>query len=615
VTFFICSNLFEKFYRWRLFAIEMPYINNTSLRIPYSRLRKNNSMQTGTRLNQADHAGVCPLCNTPLSTRNISQTHNQHAQIMVVCTSCGFSGQFIQRQSLSAQAHSSTSIDASVWIDPAVEAYLKGHVVEAEPQHTPTLVTPQKYPQPNPNTPVPPRASAQSPQKKTMKVRAQYPSDAPPFVENNDLTRVPTLPPPSMWEYETPDYAIESSLSSLSLIAHIPTRPATGALSGHLKHQASIDEIDTLPPQAGRSPSDIDKIKTLQPSSRQACRNIDEIDTLPSPGKLHHATIRSHTQEAQTHASISVAPGIVRTPEMDMLEHSQATLNSTGAEPASWTAGGALASTYAWRIAEHSHKRQGTNKFHLLDHLRWWLLQPGRIEFLLWLVGTIILISITFTLLFAMAVSMALITPGQQPGTSGSTNTPGTDNNLTSVSNAGLKLTLLDRQPLVIRQALHVHGQGFSAHGKVIFTNERNLPVLTQNRRSNILQVDGYGTFIAILYISSWTAGQHMLVVRDMLTKHTVQFPIILAADPFGKNATPTAISQQPGATATQNSGPGVLPTPISSTPVPPKPSPITTPPPKPTPTQPSITPTIPATPGSTPTSTPGTTPTASSTP
>jgi hypothetical protein len=187
-----------------------------------------------------------------------------------------------------------------------------------------------------------------------------------------------------------------------------------------------IDEIDALPPQAGRSPSDIDKIKTLQPSSRQACRNIDEIDTLPSPGKLHHATVRSHTQEAQTHASISVAPGVVRTPEMDMLEHSQARLNSTGAEPAPWTAGGAIASTYARRIAGHSHKRQGTNTFHLLDHLRWWLLQPGRIEFLLWLIGTIILISITFTLLFAMAVSMALITPGQQPGTSGSTNTPGT---------------------------------------------------------------------------------------------------------------------------------------------------------------------------------------------
>jgi hypothetical protein len=534
---------------------------------------------------------------------------------MVVCTSCGFSGQFIQCQSTGAQARSSTSTDVSVWIDPTVEAYLKGHIVEAEPQHIPAPVTPQKYSQSNPNTPVPPRTSAQSPQKKTMKVRPQYPSGSTPIVENNDFTRIPTLPPPSMWEYETPDYAIESSLSSLSLIAHIPTHPATGTPAEHLKHQASIDEIDTLPPQAGRFPRDIDKINTLPPPSQQACRNIDEIDTLPPPGKLRHATVRSHTQQSQTHTIISVAPRVVRTPEMDMLEHSQGTLNSTGAEPAPWTAGGAMASTYARRIAEHNHKRQGTNKFHLLDHLRWWLLQPGRIEFLLWLVGTIILISITFTLLFAMAVSMVLITPGQQPGTSGSINTPSTDNNLTSVSNAGLKLTLLDRQPLVIGQALHVRGQGFSAHGKVIFTNERNLPVPTQNKQSNILLIDGYGTFIAVLYISSWTAGHHMLVVRDMRTKHTVQFPIILAAYSFGKNATPTAISQQPGATATQNSGPGALPTPINSTPVPPKPSPIATPPPKPTPTQPSITPTAPATPGSTPTSTPGTTPTAGSTP
>jgi len=534
---------------------------------------------------------------------------------MVVCTFCGFSGQFIQRRSIGAQVRSSTSTDASVWIDPTVETYLKGHIVEAEPQHTPALVTHKKYSQPNPNTPVPPRASAQSPQQKMMKVRPQYSSSSTPTVENNDLTRIPTLPPPSMWEYVTPDYAIESSLSSLSLIAHIPTRPATDAPPGDLKNQASIDEIDTLPPQAGRFPSDIDKINTLPPPLQLACRDIDEIDTLPPPGKLHHATVRAHTQQAQNHTIISVAPRVVRTPEMNILEHNRGTLNSTGAEPKSWTAGGAMASTYARRIAERRHKRQATNKFHLLDHLRWWLLQPGHIEFLLWLVGTIILISVTFMLLFAMAVSMEFITPGQQPGTSGSINTPSIDTNLTSVSNGGLKLTLLDRQPLVIGQALHVRGQGFSAHGKVIFTNERNLPVLTQNRQSNILQVDGYGTFIAILYISSWTAGQHMLVVRDMLTKHTIQFPIILAADPFGKNATPTAISQQPGATATQNSSPGALPTPINSTPIPPKPSPVSTPPPKPTPTQPSITPTVPATPGSTPTSTPGTTPTAGSTP
>lgn len=572
-------------------------------------------MQTGTRLNQADHAGVCPLCNTPLSTRNISQAHNKHTQVIVVCTSCGFSGQLIQCQSTDAQARSSTSTDISVWIDPNVEAFLKGYIVEAEPQHIPAPVTHQKYSQSNPNTPVPPRASAQSPHKKTMKVRPQYPSGSTPIVENNDFTRIPTLPPPSMWEYETPDYAIESSLSSLSLIAHTPTHPATDTPSEHLKRQASIDEIDTLPPQTERFPRDIDKINTLVPQSQQTYRNIDEIDTLPPPGKLRHATVRSQTQQAQTHTIISVAPRVFRTPEMDLLEHSQGTLNSSGAEPASWTAGGAMASTYARRIAERSYKPKSTNKFHLLDHLRWWLLQPGRIEFLLWLVGTIILITITFTLLFAMAVSMVLITPDQQPVTSGSINTPSTDNSLTSVSNAGLKLTLLDRQPLVIGRALHVRGQGFSAHGKVIFTNERNLPVPIQNKQSNILQIDGYGTFIAVLSIASWTVGHHMLVVRDMLTKHTVQFPIILAEDSPGKNAIPTAVSQQPGATATQNSGPGALPTPINSTPVPPKPSPIATPPPKPTPTQPPITPTAPATPGSTPTSTPVTTPTAGGTP
>jgi hypothetical protein len=46
---------------------------------------------------------------------------------------------------------------------------------------------------------------------------------------------------------------------------------------------------------------------------------------------------------------------------------------------------------------------------HPIDHLRWWLLQPGRLEFLMWLVGTIFLIGVSILLCLLLLSSLGYL--------------------------------------------------------------------------------------------------------------------------------------------------------------------------------------------------------------
>src|SRR5262249_12125605 len=68
----------------------------------------------------------------------------------------------------------------------------------------------------------------------------------------------------------------------------------------------------------------------------------------------------------------------------------------------SWTTGRGAHSPLARRIISSRRAPMGhlasslwTSVFNPLDSLRWWLLIPGRLEFLLWFSGTILLMSVT----------------------------------------------------------------------------------------------------------------------------------------------------------------------------------------------------------------------------
>src|SRR5207248_5327030 len=100
---------------------------------------------------------------------------------------------------------------------------------------------------------------------------------------------------------------------------------------------------------------------------------------------------------------------------------------------ASWTTGRGAHSPLARRIA--SRRRIPMNRatsslwtsvFNPLDRLRWWLLVPGRLEFLLWFSGTVLLMGVTCIFLFICLVSAGWL------GGSGSSTLPATQQTVTT---------------------------------------------------------------------------------------------------------------------------------------------------------------------------------------
>lgn len=598
---------------------------------------------------QAAHSVMCPLCSTLLTIRDIAPQ-----QTIVMCPACGYSAPYIQRQhhvsEISPVQHQ--PVGSSVWIDPAVSAYLAGTLhgnVKAE--HSPSLLQAAPKTRPlNPPTPIPPRASAQRPN--AVKVRPKYSRThtLPLQQEEGDLSRVPTLPPPTMWQYESPHFEAESSLSSLSLVNETPTQPQP--LSAQLElpvpvdrpaiqspkpspHITDIDEIDTLPEQltqlspspmpeqlspAASRPVDIDQIDTQPRKHTQNTQHVidfDKIDTL-SPRIVASVAPRSSTSLVPTHPTPSSTP-------VRLTTSSTATSNMRAAsapteqavsivEPTSWTAGGFSQSPYARRIADRSKARKPKPTMQPIDHVRWWLLHPGRLEGLLWLGGTLLLITVTFALLIVSAISFSWMSPGTQSGTASSlTTTASVPTTIpTVITSHGLTLILENAQLLVPGQPIQLRGQGFSPHGHVTFTDEKSRPLIVQATQSNIVEADQHGMFAVALMTNTWAAGAHHIFVRDVMTGHLADLPIMLDAGPFGKKATATV---PPGVTPTVPTGSGqggFFPTPVNSTPAPITPTvSSSTPTPAPTQVKPTATPTK----GVTPTATPGTTPTVGTTP
>ena len=507
---------------------------------------------------------------------------------------------------------SSPSSGSSVWIDPSVSAFLGGNIVDAGlpiPQTGfpyPKKVSPSpielgpRKPQPNPITPIPP--SAQPPN--SVKVNPKYPLSHPRSMQEGDVTRMPTVPPPPMWQYESSTFDVENGLSARSLVVDAPT---------HSEPTFSPKPTRRLPLQ-----SDIDEIETISFSGHRGGINIRSLaaanHTPPPPlptGK----------------ALVPVSPLPVSTQGQSQVEQRRLKLASENTDPSSWTAGGVSASAYARRIAERERtkgrKPKPGNAFNPLDHLRWWLLHPGRLEFILWLGGTILLVSVTFVLLLVTALNFAQITPsfqiGQRGVLDGSNSSPGSSQSGTGkptvvTTPSGLTLILMDTGPLVPGQSIQLQGKGFSPQGTVTFSDENNQPLLILNSQSSSVQADNHGAFAVTVNNVSWAPGNHLVVVHDVATGRVVELPIVLAPGPFGKQgSTPLPGTPPLGLTPTptQNNGFGGVPTPVNFTPVVTPTRPVgSTPTPTPKPTQPPTpTPTMAVTP------TPGTTPTVGNTP
>jgi len=497
---------------------------------------------------------------------------------------------------------------SSVWIDPALSPYFTRktdeqiqsevsfleHPLQHPAQSAPLLPAraPQNQSDPNsarrrnPTTPIPPRASAQP--EGSITVRPRYSRASIHPAPESDIARMPTLPP-TMWEYESSDFQAGSSLSSLSLVVDAPTIPDAPGTPGR---ELTIEEIDTIPPcKARQHVLTIDEIDTIpERTAQQQGAGIGALDALPP-----------QTRSSLPNNALMVLPTIL---PMSPTSAPAASMALTDASP-SWTAGGEAQSKYAQRIAERKGGKgivwygsqdvsaitRGRSPFrHPADRVRWWLLRPGHIEFVLWIGGTILLMIVTVALLLATAVNLFWGVPGLAT----TALTQGANTTSISGSPAGntttMTLILNESSPLVAGQALRLRGQDFTPHAAITLTHDQGQPCQPDSTRA-----DAQGAFSVTLDDSTWTAGAHRIVAQDVSSGRTASLTIMLAPNPIGKNTatTPTANTPTPVG--------GVQSTPVNTNPSPtPTPKPTATSTPSPTPT-PGITPTVSPTAGTTP--------------
>ncbi|WP_201362222.1 hypothetical protein [Dictyobacter formicarum] len=173
---------------------------------------------------------------------------------------------------------------------------------------------------------IPARASAYP--ASIVKVRPRYPRWSA-ALEQEDITRIPTVPQSeTIWQFETPHYAAESSLTSLTLAVtdtNLIARPA------------------------------ISRTATIQ--QRKGAQQTRKRD--------YSIVARLHEHHV---ADIDTVPPLLSSP----LEQ----------------------------------RRPKAPFLHPIESIRWWLIQPGRLEFLIWLFGTILLIGLT--VLFILFVLSSL---------------------------------------------------------------------------------------------------------------------------------------------------------------------------------------------------------------
>ena len=481
---------------------------------------------------------------------------------------------------------------SSVWIDPAVSTYLQGDEIE---QSSPALSPPVE-----PASPIPQRASAH--RLRAVNVRPRYSYNRVQVSEESDLADVPTVPPPTTWQYESQAYMAESSLSNVSLIVDTPTQPQTPSPAVRAvpsmpetppQGMPRIEEMDTRPPVIAKSTIHGIVDSTLsEPQQVLAAQHMIPVPLRPVPLVTNAVSGRALAPLAP--AALPTVPTVPAVLPSQNRQHA-------GVELASWTAGDAAGSRYAQLVAARTGRQKGGTSFNLFDRLRWWLLHPGRFEFLLWLGGTILLMTVTCIVILMTAFSLQ----GNNTSTPSSSITSSPVNGPTS--SPGLSLVLTNTGSLVAGQPLHLHGQGFSANGHIAFVYDASKPFLNQEGQPVLAQSDARGAFVVTLNSPPWGAGQHRIVARDLATGHQATTSITVVAATKMTTATPAVTTPVVTATASQQ---GNNVPPVGQTPpvVPTSPTGIT---PTATPRPPTPTPTV----GITPTATVGTTPTVTVTP
>jgi hypothetical protein len=432
---------------------------------------------------------------------------------------------------------------SSVWVDPVVqrtmlEAYLPDEEQRMQQAHISGHQVQVRQLSPAPS-PIPPRASARISAARSglSKIR---PHTAPlPDIAHSDVTRMPTVPHSDVTRMPTVPQGPQvkkwqHETSSFAASSSLPALP--------LFHQDAV----ATPVQGAHAPT----------GARVTTGGlIDEIKTQPPMPQGNSGKLPSVT-------------GVYEVP---------------------WTAGVGANSRFARYLAS-AKKVRTTYMLNPTERIRWWLLYPGRIEFLLWFGGTLLLLTITCLFLFVSLLSMGWIDNHGAATTAGA-NAAGA-RAAQAVSAGGPRVVVLTASPLHPGQSVRLAGQGFSHNAPIMLTHDNN-----QVCEPAWIATDGNGAFTVTVLLGSgnaaWSVGSHAIRAYDTLGKHTVAITVILVKGAAGQAAPPSSAPVAPGpavtATAATNNGTGVVPsaTPTASiTPAVTPTSPVATPtPPKATPT------------------------------
>ncbi len=227
-----------------------------------------------------------------------------------------------------------------------------------------------------PSSPIPPRTSAHP--EAIAHVRSRPPlSDDPPSV--HDVTRLPTLPQNSVrsrfsaqevQRHELPVFSWgaiqEATPPSLAPQSHRldPVTPPPDLYRGHAQSTRPTAPLHILPELSPSARVSIDELNTLPPEAAALMRT----------GRVPHA--RSERSSREQHLA-----------RLDTVVSPTASSKDRTSRSAEAKPGAALFP--GW-----------------LDSVRWWLLRPGRLEFLMGLGGTLLLVILT--LCFALVIAVLI---------------------------------------------------------------------------------------------------------------------------------------------------------------------------------------------------------------
>jgi hypothetical protein len=395
------------------------------------------------------------------------------------------------------------------------------------------------------------------------------PSYSPAFTTSHapDLTPDPQAASP-IWQYESSDFEAAGSLPMLSMfMPEAPTQPQPPVPDrATTRRLPDIDEIDTVPPGAVA------------------------VSNTGRAGDMHPAIYEREPR------ALVIAPQGASVPA------------ETGSR--SWTAGAASGSPSARLIARSGGRKRlpSVHPFHPLDSARWWLLRPGRLEFILWLGGTLLLIGVTCLLLLVSALSFQWFSP-TAPGSPFASSASGDNAQQHNIIPRGDNpiFTLAGTSSITPGQSFQLDGHGFKPSLMITFYFDGKVSLLNSNHRQAWVRTDARGSFQTTLWLatgSTWTPGQHIIAVRDASGTPLTAIIVRLASSSSNTstiaNSSPTT-GAAPGNINTGSATPtGPQGSPVSRPPV--TSTPTKTPTPSPTPATPTASPTAKPSPTITPT-------------